>query len=977
MSGASLFALPPGADFAREFAHGYHDRFSDAPFDQRARALVLVNTVRAARDIAVALADHAPRAGPLPRIRVIPDLADDPDFGAGVADSVSAIRRQLHLTRLVEQYLASAGGAGATVAPTNAAPDLAESLAVLIDQFHDHGAEFIGLRALRIAGEAARHWQHSLEFLEIVLTGWPAILAEAEGGKLDPRDRLRRLVDQMIETWKNRPPDYPVIAAGSTGSVGTTARLMAAVSSLPTGAIVLPGFDPATDPAIWDAATADHPLGPFRALFELLGAAPRDAELWTRDIDRPRRELLAQAMRPAPVTDHWHQARDHLCRIAAPALNGLSLIEAEGPRHEAAAIAVAIREVLADPDAEVALVTPDGALARRVTAALGRFGIIPDDTMGAPLAQTVPGTLVTLVLTAAGPACGALDIAALLQHPLLCPGVPRETHRDLARGYELRVLRGTGARFPGLPADPTADADAVTWLATIENALSPVSEALRSNSDLGDQVAALSTALEQLTDPTDEAGPRIWNGEEGTALRWFLIQLARHADAAGNRPVSDFADLLAGLMRGEQVRPRPREHHRRVRIIGTREARIEGADRIILSGLNEGTWPAPADPGPWLSRPMHEALGLPLPERSVGLAAHDFLQAACRPEVVLTRSLRADGAPTVASRWLVRLETLLTGIGADRDWKAVRSRGERYVQIAARLDRADTELPRAERPRPVPPRAAIPRLLSATQIETLIRDAYAVYARQVLRLKPMEPLDRAPDARERGEFLHALLERFVNATQSWPGPVAARAVLVDVADRVLAEQAMPADLRRAWRGRIGRFADWLVRAEDARRADASPLALESAGKLVLPVAGEDFTVTARADRIDRKFDGSGAVYDYKSGHPPGKGQIEKRFNQQLNLAAAILGQGGFDDAPAMTVTDGAYIGLTGGREGGREQPVPGIDAVPEYLEELSQLLTAYLSGAPWISRGRPELISFESDYDHLARRAEWSDEDEP
>ena len=287
MTRTGVFALPPGADFAADFARGYHRRFGDLPFDRRARALVLVNTVRAAREIEGALADHAPRSGPLPRIRAIPDLGDDPELADAVAEPVEALRRQLHLTRLVEQFLASAGTAGAVHAPTSAAADLAESLAFLIDQFHDHGATFDRLRGLEVAERAAGHWQQSLAFLDIVMSHWPAVLASDEAGRLDPRDRQARLIETLIAGWKAASPDHPVIVAASTGSVGTTARLMAAVAGLPTGAVVLPGLDPATEPAIWDAATADHPLGPFRGFFAKIGAAPQTRSSGSRSAQCP------------------------------------------------------------------------------------------------------------------------------------------------------------------------------------------------------------------------------------------------------------------------------------------------------------------------------------------------------------------------------------------------------------------------------------------------------------------------------------------------------------------------------------------------------------------------------------------------------------------------------------------------------------------------------------------------------------------
>ena len=206
--------------------------------------------------------------------------------------------------------------------------------------------------------------------------------------------------------------------------------------------------------------------------------------------------------------------------------------------------------------------------------------------------------------------------------------------------------------------------------------------------------------------------PRVWAGPAGACLDDALAGFLRNADAYGDGPVAHYATLLSSIIRDQQVRARPRESHPRVTIRGIREARLDAADVVILAGLNDGTWPAPADPGPWLSRPMHSELRLPAPERSVGLAAHDFLQSVCRPRVILSRAAKVDGAPTVPSRWLIRLMTLLNGIGAGDHWGAAIERGARYIDCAVLMEQPETIEAPAPRPRPKPPQEVRPRRLS-------------------------------------------------------------------------------------------------------------------------------------------------------------------------------------------------------------------------------------------------------------------------
>lgn len=968
-----VYSLPPGLPFARHFAAGFHARIV-AP-ETVGRTVILLNTRRALRAIEDALAELAPRPGLLPRLELMSELYTD-TLAADLPPAIAPLRRQLRLTRLVAHFLAAGHEAGEAVAPASAAPDLAEELALLIDRFWDEGltADCLDglLEGTELGAGAAAHWQRTLRFVDIVRRAWPAICNEAEGGAPDPRQRQRAAVAALAERWQAEPPTHPIIVAGSTGSVGSTRELMAAVAGLPQGAIVLPGFEPDVEPAIWQEAGPEHPAGIFRPLLDRLGMAPSAVCLWQEVPKSPRRSLLLQALRPAPVTDHWREAAARLGAAVGEATHGLALMEADSPRHEAEAIAVAIREALETPGATVGLVSPDAGLARRVAAALNRFGVVPDDTLGQPLALAPPAVLLRLITAVAAGGADAVQVAALLQHPLVQPGIDRQAHLGHARAYERSALRGVAARdgagrMPGLPDAPAEDA---AWLAALEAALAPLARALAGAEPLGAIVPVLRTAAERLTDAGN--GAEVWAGAAGQELHAFTTELERHADAFGDGPVADFPTLLLSLMRGRQVRPSPERPHPRVAVWGPREARVQGADLMILAGLNDGVWPAATDPGPWLSRPMHDAIGLPLPERAIGLAAHDFLQGACQPRVLLTRARKVDGVPTVASRWLVRLETLVEGIGATDALQAMRDRGERYVELAQRLGRPEATVPSAARPAPAPPLWARPRRLSVTDIERLVRDAYAIYAKHVLRLSPLEPLGRAPDARERGSLVHRIMERFTARTVSWPGAGAARAILMLAADEALAAEVPRPDLRRAWRARIGRFADWFVENEEARRSSGRPIACETRGRMRLELAGGPFEITARADRIDALQDGRAAIYDYKTGAPPSKKQVESGFNQQIHLQAAILERGGFDGLPAMETACGGYIGLTGSADGGRATDVGTAPAeIAKHVDDLAKLLSTYDAGSPYVALGRVESVRTRGDYDHLARRAEW------
>ena len=187
---------------------------------------------------------------------------------------------------------------------------------------------------------------------------------------------------------------------------------------------------------------------------------------------------------------------------------------------------------------------------------------------------------------------------------------------------------------------------------------------------------------------------------------------------------------------------------------GARSKRaLQQPDVVILGSLNEGIWPRPQEASPWLSRPMAAKLGLPAPERRIGLSAHDFAALAA-PTVYLSRAVKVDGVPTVPSRWLQRLTALVEAaklkgrIAPEQPWAA----------WARERDGAPAFTP-VDPPRPRPPVEARPRRLSATRVEHMLANPYAIFARYILGLEALKPLGGLPDNAMRGQIVrHALHE---------------------------------------------------------------------------------------------------------------------------------------------------------------------------------------------------------------------------
>lgn len=973
-----VYTIAAGRPFLDLLARGILQRHGADPL-ALSQMTVLLPTRRACRALAEAfLRQSGGDALLLPTIRPLGDVDEDELDLRGIGSEAGAeavpfgvLERSLLLARLVRSSrLAGDDSANAL--------RLARELGQLIDSA---ATEEVGLDRLPdlVPAELAGHWQQTLDFLKVIREHWPAI--KAEQGRSDSAEHRQRVTQRWIEHWQASPPDGPVIAAGSTGTIPATARLLKLIARLPQGCLVLPGLDRGLDDTGWQAVHDEptHPQHALARLLDTLGLLRGEVQEWPVGDDAGtisrtgRAALLSAALLPPSETHRWRELRGTL---PADALAGLQRIEAAGPREEALAIAVAMRETLETPGRTAALITPDRMLARRVAAELARYGIAVDDSAGQPLIQTSPAVFLRLLAAAVAENFAAVPLLALLKHPFCRLGMERTDLLRWIRRVERKLLRGSrpvaglAAVADGLAGEP----DLLAPLARLTAIAQPLTED-RQPVALRTLLQVQVVAAEALTVAPDQASP-LWQHEAGEALHGLVVDLLGAADQFETVTPAEWPRLLDALLEGQVVRTR-RQAHARLAIWGLLEARLQQADRIILGGLNEGTWPPQAREDPWLSRPMRAALGLAAPEFRLGQTAHDFVQAASGADVILTRAAKVDGTPTVPARWLLRLEALLE---KDAGWQA--SLAPHYLAWAEQLDRPAQSL-RFEPPKPTPPVAARPRELYVTAIETWIRDPYALYARRILDLRRLDPPDQPPDARLRGNVIHSVLEQFLQRHPEWlPDDATALAELCDLGRTEFGAWLKRADIAALWWPRFERAMHWFLSYERQRRTDGFRTALlEQTGALEIPAPAGPFTLKAKADRIDKhQTDGRLSVLDYKTGQPPSIKQVNSGLSPQLALEAAIARAGGFSDLVPAEIAELVYIRLGGGAEPGEARRIEGTSRTPiPSADELAHQALARLATwvarfddeqVPYLSRPRPQFVDYPGDYDHLARVAE-------
>jgi ATP-dependent helicase/nuclease subunit B len=958
-----------------------------------ARATIYLPTRRSCRELSDLF--RKKNIVPHPKLKTFGDFDEEEAFfnidtesdtdGLGLPFAITGLERQVILSRLILQWSKSLQKSGVYV-PTPSSPVdavyLAGELAHLLDMITHEGLEASALQELA-PPELQEHWDIAYRFLKIASEAWPNYLRAArqiepaEHRRLVMRDEAERL---MID--KNNP----VIAAGSTGSVPITAEFLIAIAHHPRGALVLPGLDRDLDETSWQliskAQEPGHPQASLAMLLQKLKITREEVEFLEGAVKlRARERLLSQTLRPAITSEVWgsnilsqEEMKDALADVA--------LVEAAHMHEEALVIAYLLRETLEKSETSAALITPDRVLARLVGAELQRFGLQADDSAGRPLHVTQAGIFARLLAETALNDFASSNLLSLLKHPLCRLGQKEDDVEQINGAIERVLLRGFAG---GKTVDALLhrfDENIKTQSAKDLNAgqrqrarirferlcsiMQPFMRLLQIEDEqplnifLKAHLEALLSCTASFASEGKNAVPSSADGKE--LLDFFSAMDKAHSEYLLVKG-ADYPSLFNAFAAKIAVRSAQTQKSR-VFIYGLPEARLMRHDRLVLGGLNEGVWPGMGKMDLWLSRSMRGALGLPLPERRIGLAAHDFSQGLGTKDVWLTRALKSSDSPSSPSRFLQRLAAVV----GEGEFNKMRERGMGALQTSRLLNTSNAVKP-AARPAPSPPLKARPRQLSVTQVEKLLSDPYTIYATHVLRLYPFEPLDKVFDARQRGIVIHAILSDFAKVVSL--GEKLSEDLLTNIALRHFQPYFENAEVKAFWWPRFCMLIPELLEFETNRRKTASSIITEASGILALQMPAGAFSLSARADRIEKKA-ATYALIDFKTGQLPEKNKIGKAFALQLTLQAAMLEAGAFGEFKG-TSDELIYVGLAKADhlEFRKVEQKDLMAFARDTLSSVQEVIKKFDEGAPYISRADSPYAKTSNDYLHLSRVREW------
>ncbi|MDI2090971.1 double-strand break repair protein AddB [Commensalibacter oyaizuii] len=888
---------------------------------------------------------------------------------------------------------------------------LATSLAELMDEAEWADCSLQESLPKAVDGEYAQHWQHILKFLSIITDIWPQWLAD--NNVMNPVARKVALIREQAQFWRTAGNDEPVWAVGFIDARPAVVDLLSAIIHLPNGKLIISGIQDNLPEAIWNDLDLTHPYAEMAKMLIRLGIKRKDFQLWNdphlKTVNMERVHVFQQMLLPAELLDHWLNDRNKVC------LPHCFFSEPIDQQQEAVSIALMIRDGLENPEKRIALVTPDRNLAMRVALELGRWGVIADDSAGEPLYKTPGAILLSLLLRACIERFTPVALLSLLKHPLICCGYAQSECRKLTRLLEVNVLRQfaasglstiryaiqqkwndlggmQGIKGEGNIADFLENTqDILNLIFVLEDLSVPLTQGAKKRS-LDQWVITLVECIEALTSNSEHAGEEaLWSAEEGNALAEHLRNLIAEAQLLSEITLQEFESILNASYTGIIVHTRrvlrgrkDQVLHPRVYIWGLIEARLQAVDMVILGGLAEGVWPPVIDSGPWLSRPMRNKMGIPLPDAEVGRAAYDFMLTCCSvPEIVLSVPLRRDNAPVVPSRWVTRLKAWLKGRQSIIPYHPA-------LEWARMLDHPSGASQPVTPPQPKPPLSWRPTTMSITDVEYWLKDPYEIYAKRILKLRKIVGLEEDRSASIFGNVVHEGLKQAYEERQ-WD----LKKVEMCLLQALQARQDIVPSLQKWWRARLLRIAKWVFETEQQRRTQGAygKTYCEIKGQYdFYQETGQSFTLRGIADRIDLNRDGSVNIFDYKTGNAPSITQVEGGHAPQLPLEAAMAYRGAFGrELSQKPITQLYYWKLKGGIDNDQQVGIPRrlasdcidnavFELMDRYWQSLIRLIELYRhEQQPYLSRPRPYLFDHSTgggvprfgDYAHLARVLEW------
>lgn len=771
-------------------------------------------------------------------------------------------------------------------------------------------------------GDHPIHIEKILNHLQVISSAWPKLLSKLN--VVTPITRRNLFIKKLIKKWEELPPSYPIIIAGSTGTFRTTQMLLNSVSKLKNSFVILQGVDHLKN---FEDTHFDetHPSFQLNLLLKDLQAQVRHIESWYTESLTSSQYNFASILFKKEYTD--------IARSKISDQN-IEYIECASLQEEANLISIKVRETLEFGHKNIGIISNNKSLRMRLKSTLELWNIDSECSDGIPITSTPQIKFIFSIFRVVHENFTPISLLTLLTNEL---NILDHESRNSVSKLEIKYLRGI-RKYRNISeliqkAKNNGDHDITILLEKTANYLKPVFNILNSKSF---KIQSLLNILIQTSE--DMSSQEIWSGDIGEKVHEIIHLILQTIPEENKINLDEFEIILSEVFREYSVYSKL-NINKRVSILSPIESRLLSFDYTILSGLNEKSWPETPEIDPWLSTAFYKQLKISSPHTAIGQSANDFLSLLNQDKLLITRSINDNNSPQIPSRWITKLELWFKAADILDKIKPTES----SLKTFAKNLHAPESFVKYSAPSPKPEINLRPSKLSVTQIEKLMRDPYSVYASKILKLKPLEKLDKMPDQLEFGNFIHATLDLFHKSSKNLE-PQNYLDTILQIGNQLLADMISNPVIHKIWQPRFYKIAAWVAEYETNIR-NTKTVETEVIYSMVI---GKNFTLTAKADRIEYDIQTNTiSVLDFKTGSIPTNEDVRKGFSPQLTLEALLIEK----NHQNAHVSDMIYIQLASGKNLGhitkvQGNPVQIIDAAKKgilrLIEQYGDIDTPYL-----------------------------------
>ena len=848
---------------------------------------------------------------------------------------------------------------------------VAPTLGSLFDELQAFNINYLALGKSSTLDDAA-HWASIDKFLKIIIEQWPRILVEQSWE--DPIKYDQLITKLVIQYWEKEPPKYDVIAAGFTGKLPHVVNLLSSIVSLPRGHVVVPSLDRSLGKKIWENLPTDHPQSTIKCLLDGLKFGDKPVPEWPDQggHSNPTLSNISRLPLVPSILNEGDMPNDSI--TDKKRITDLTLITSQNVYSESQTIALIVKEFLTHNQGDVSVIAEDQILVKQVALQLRKWNLdlcyctprMPDASGGATFLQLVAEMICSDV--------SPVSLLSALKHPM-CKGHTSKTlFNNLLNQLELKSLRGIRPEpgFSGILASlalSPSNQKIIAWLRELDRASHQFSELVKNRRvSLRNLLRAHLDFSTWLCQPETINSALPWDTDSDHNLYQNLNALCSTLKNSFTVNGTEYSDIFKTL-----VNKIPDEstlvHNARIYTYSAEQTLFSSSSLHILAGMNEGTWPSISPASRWLSPQMREALGLPGKEAEKADSALQLCQAFTAPKVVLTRSKLINGVQTMPSYHFAQIERA----AKKADLPHTIDQSSYWNELGQHLEQETINVPKIQRPAPIPPVSARPRTLSATQIELWMQDPYSIFVSTILKIRALRPLDAKVGPPDYGRIVHEALEKF---TRTYPKdmPQDAFQKLLGFGQDSFRKIRVPSESYAFWWPRFERLAQYFVDQECEGRRHISRAYTEISGAITVNLASGQFTLTTRADRINMRTDGKVDIIDYKTGMIPTASQIMDGRKPQLLLEALIALDHGFHEINTRKINSISSIQLSGAAIAGTHQSIEQDIQIKanELLSRVTMLIKAFDDeNTPYYFVPHKDFSPQHNEFEHLARMKEW------